>query len=111
MSWEDYRFLTLEKIILKVIEGKSVILDVPYFRYRYDPSLEERAIEEFKNLHTRLVSKGFSSEIIWTNKLLLESLEEIDKIENLIKYESENRQQVFNTLSNINHGLPMIMTK
>lgn len=111
MIWDKSRFQKLESRIILTAQKKSAKIDVPFIIFLYEPSLELRCISEFTDLAKRLRVKEISAELIWLNKWLLDSLESIDTIENLAKFEKQDRHSISEDLSNMDRGLTSILTK
>lgn len=111
MVWDNSRFQELESRIMHIIQTKRYPLDVPFYRFYYEPQLELRCISEFERLIKRLKAKGISAELIWLNKWLLDSLQSIDSIDNLIAFEQQDRKSIFDDLSHPERGLVAIIAQ
>ena len=73
-AWDSTRFSQLEERVLATVSGQRPLLDVPYYIFPYDPSLELRCLTECQALSHRLRAKGYSAEMISLAAWLLDAL-------------------------------------
>jgi len=76
MPWDNERFNRLQKEVEATLTGKRLRMDVPYFYYLYDPTMEQICLKELKKLEARLRLDGFSVESISFSTLFLNALRE-----------------------------------
>jgi len=81
----------LERRVLDTIQGKTPLLDIPYYICIHNPQDELDIIDQFSNLVLRFRRKGFSAEIIKLSKLMVDILEE----EGFLSQESVAREEEF----------------
>ena len=73
-AWDSTRFSQLEERVLATVSGQRPLLDVPFYIFPYDPSLELRCLTECQALSHRLRAKGYSAETISLAAWLLDAL-------------------------------------
>ena len=73
-AWDSARFSQLEERVLATVSGQRPLLDVPFYIFPYDPSLELRCLTECQALGHRLKAKGYSAEMISLAAWLLDAL-------------------------------------
>lgn len=73
MPWDEKCLDELERRVVATMEGRRV-LDVPFYRFLYDPAAEIRCLVEIQGLVHRFRANGRSAEVIPLSYLLRESL-------------------------------------
>ena len=68
------KFQNLEERVVETLQGRSPLMEVPYYVCLYHPKDELEILESFSHMVLRLRSKGFSAETIKLSDLMLEIL-------------------------------------
>ena len=68
------KFQRLQERIVETLEGRSPLMEVPYYVCLYHPKDELEVLESFSHMVLRLRNKGFSAETIKLSDLMLEIL-------------------------------------
>jgi len=76
-AWDSTRFSQLEERVLATVGGQRPLLDVPYYIFPYDPSLELHCLTECQALCHRLKAKGHSAEVISLAAWLVDALDRL----------------------------------
>lgn len=95
MAWDEQKFAELERRVFATLRGEYSTGGMPFFRFTYGPGdgIELTAIKEFQNLAMRIEAQGFSARCIYLSQLLLESLSELNMLEDdLLKSEGSERE-------------------
>ena len=109
MVWDERRFFELESKVTATAHGRRPVIDVPYYRFFYDPELERICMEEFRSFAARLRHKGISVEIISLGELFVAALEKLGCLkEEFLKFEKRDRKAVF---SDLERELPKEITQ
>ena len=72
-EWDHNRFKLLQEKVKDTLSGERPLIDVPYYIYCYEPSLELVALKEFRNLESRL-KHNFDIETISFGDLFWEGM-------------------------------------
>ena len=89
------KFQRLEERVLETLEGRSPLMEVPYYVCLYHPKDELEILENFSNVVLRLKNKGFSAETIKLSDLMLEILSNSGLLSpEMAKKEEEMREEV-----------------
>jgi len=91
-AWDSTRFSQLEERVLATVSGQRPILDVPYYIFPYDPSLELRCLTECQALCHRLKAKGHPAEVISLAAWLMDALDHLGCLnDDFVKQEAAER--------------------
>jgi hypothetical protein len=95
MAWDSDRFSLLESAIAAYVTGSRRPIDVPYIRFRYDPSAELRCMREFSDFAERLQAKGISVEVIMLSEWLVSALKELGCLgDSFLEREKSERAEI-----------------
>ena len=93
--WDSTRFSQLEDRVLATVSGQRPLLDVPYYIFPYDPSLELRCLTECQALCHRLKAKGYSTEMISLAAWLLDALDQLGCLnDDFLTHEATDRLMI-----------------
>lgn len=108
MAWDSARFQELERRVIATLRQQRIV-DYPYYRFLYDPSLEIVCLQQFTQLVAQLKAAGFSAEAIWltTDVLCPAWLQLVGSVEGLARVERDDRQQFAEDLK---RELPRLVT-
>lgn len=88
-------FRKLEERVERTLEGKSPLMEVPYYVCVYHPKDELEVLESFSNMVRRLRRKGFSSEIIKLSDLMIKVLAHRGLLsQEVIEKEEDTREEL-----------------
>jgi hypothetical protein len=100
MGWNSDKFSQLESTITAYVSGKRRPIDVPYIRFRYDPSVELRCIREFSDLADRLRVQGVAVEVISLSEWFVNILKELGFLEEaFLRREKDQRAEIAEDLT------------
>ena len=92
----------LQQQLIQTLEGKTPLLDVPFYICIYNPKDELDAIEDFSKLALRLKQKGYSVELLKLSDLMVEILEEEGFLEpEILQNEEQQREELDRDLRKI----------
>lgn len=98
--WDKKKFEELEEKIKSTAMGDRR-MDVPFYIYLYDPSLERECLKEFNALANRLRVDKIDCEIFSLAQLMLESIGSLDVDNSFFKLETEKRKGLEKDLERI----------
>jgi hypothetical protein len=89
------KFQRLEERVVETLEGRSPLMEVPYYLCVYHPKDELEILENFPNMVLRLKNKGFSAETIKLSDLMLDILSNSGLLSSeIIQNEEEMREEL-----------------
>lgn len=93
IAWDKKRFEELEEKIKSTAKGERH-MDVPFYRYLYDPSLELVCLKEFKALDKRLNKCRIKTKMISLAALMLDSIKSLDSVDLFFNKEKEEWKSI-----------------
>lgn len=96
------KFQRLENRVVETLEGRSPLMEVPYYVCIYPPKDELEILENFSHMVLRLRNRGFSAEMIKLSDLILEILSDSGLLSpEIIGREEEIREELGRDLRRI----------
>ena len=89
------KFQRLEERVVETLEGRSPLMEVPYYVCLYHPRDEIEILESFSHMVLRLRNKGFSAETIKLSDLMLKILSDSGLLSpDITRKEEEMREEL-----------------
>ncbi len=108
-AWDSARFSQLEDRVLATLSGQRPLLDVPYYIFPYDPSLELRCLTECQALCHRLKAKGYSAEMVSLAAWLVDALDRLGCLDDgFLNHEVADRAMI---QQDIQRELPKLLSE
>ena len=101
-------FSKFEERLVETLQGKTPLMEVPYYICLYHPKDEFDVLESFNNLVLRIKNKGFSAEALSLAELMIEVLSDSGLLSpEVLKEEEQMRDALERDLRRVlSEGIP-----